>query len=161
MYWKLFEMFLLDLTLKQGLQPVLMGIGHLSPDTRLLVSQIPTGASKAVGIKYTDAIHFCHIFYRYIMDKRNQLQLSLASREPFLLFSRPNLVSFTTLISEIPTGGSKEVGRENTDAINLHPMFHRCIMDKKTHFYLVLLKYNPFFYCLDQILVHLRAVLDG
>jgi hypothetical protein len=40
--------------------------------------------------------------------------------------------------------------------IHFHPMFHRFIMEKRNHFYLVLLQENnPFFYCLDQIWVDL------
>jgi hypothetical protein len=47
MYWKQFEILLLGLALKLGLNPV--AIAHLSPDsTSLVVSQIPTGGSKDV-----------------------------------------------------------------------------------------------------------------
>jgi hypothetical protein len=35
------------------------------------------------------------------------------------------------------------------------PLFYVCIMDKRNHFYLVLLEENPFFYCLDQICMNL------
>ena len=50
--------------------------------------------------------------------------------------------------SQIPTGGSKDVGKEYTNAIHFHPMFYRCIMDKRNHFYLVFHKErNPFFSC--------------
>jgi hypothetical protein len=66
-------------------------------------------------------------------------------------------------ISQIPakSGGSKEVGREYMNAIHFCPVFYRSIMDnKRNHFYLVLFKENPFFYCLDQILVQIRAVLE-
>jgi hypothetical protein len=69
--------------------------------------------------------------------------------------------SSSLLGSQIPTGGSKEVGGEYKNARHFHPMFYRCIMHRRNHFYLVLLQEDPFFYCLDQILVHLLAVLDG
>jgi hypothetical protein len=82
-YWKQFEMVWLGLVLKLGLCPV--AIAHLSPGTHsLLVIQTPAGGSKDVGREHTlNAIHFCPIFYRCIMDKKNHLQLSLASRNPF------------------------------------------------------------------------------
>jgi hypothetical protein len=47
------------------------------------------------------------------------------------------------------------------NTIHFRPMFYRCIFDKSNPFYLIFLKDNPFFYCLDQILVHLLGVLDG
>ena len=57
----------------------------------ILVHQKPTGGSTNVGREFKNAIHFCPVFYRYIMDKKNHLQLSLASREPFLLLPRQDL----------------------------------------------------------------------
>ena len=48
------------------------------------------------------------------------------------------------------------------NAICFCPMFERCSIDKRNDFYMVFHKErNPFFYCLDQILVHLPAVLNG
>jgi hypothetical protein len=67
----------------------------------LPVSQILTGGSKDVlGREYMNAIpvHFCPMFYRCIMYKMSYLQLSVASREPFLLLSRPNWGSFTRVV---------------------------------------------------------------
>jgi hypothetical protein len=50
----------------------------------ILVSQTPTGGSIDIGMEYTNAIHFCPMFYRFIMDnKKNYLQFSLALRNPF------------------------------------------------------------------------------
>jgi hypothetical protein len=59
------------------------------------------------------------------------------------------------LVSKMPTGGSTDTGREYTNDIDFYPIFRRCIMDKRNHFYLVLLQENPFFYSLHQICVHL------
>ncbi len=59
------------------------------------------------------------------------------------------------VISYIPTGGTTYVGKESMHVIHFHPMFYRYIMDKRNHFYLVLLQENPFFYCLGQIWVHI------
>jgi hypothetical protein len=136
---------------------------HLSPDTGTssVVNQIPTRTSKAVGIKYADAIQVCCIFYRHIMDKRNHLQLVVSFQgNPFFYCLDPIWVHL--LVGQMPISGSKEVGREHMNDIHFRPMVYRFIMDKMTHFYLVLLfKEIPFFYCLDHILVHLLAVLDG
>jgi hypothetical protein len=63
--------------------------------------------------------------------------------------------------NSIPTGGFILVGRICLIANRFWPMLYACSMDKTSHFYLALLKENPFFYCLDQILVRLLAVLDG
>ena len=61
----------------------------------LVVSQKPTGGSKEVGGEYMNAINIGPMSYRRIMDKRNNLQRSLvASRDPFLLLSRPKLGSY-------------------------------------------------------------------
>jgi hypothetical protein len=88
MYWKQFEMFWLSLASKLGLHPV--AIAPLSPNaTSLVDSQIPNGGSKDIGTEYMNAIHIIcpTMFYRCIMDKKNHLQLILASRAPFLLLS--------------------------------------------------------------------------
>jgi hypothetical protein len=95
MYWKQFDILPLGFASKLGLHPV--AIAHLSPGTSsLLGSQISTGDSKEVGVEYTNAIHFRFMFYRCIMNKRTPLKLGLASRELFLLLSRPNSGSFTS-----------------------------------------------------------------
>jgi hypothetical protein len=60
------------------------------------------------------------------------------------------------LVSKISTGGiTDHVGRDAMYVIRLCPILHKCIMDKRNHFYLVLLQENPFFFCLEQIWVHL------
>jgi hypothetical protein len=47
------------------------------------------------------------------------------------------------------------------NAIHFCPMFYRFIIDKRNHLFdLVLLQEKKFLYCLDQILVHLLAVLE-
>jgi hypothetical protein len=84
-YWKQFEMVWLGLASKLGLHPV--AIAHLSPGIHsLLVSQAPAGGSKDVGRGHTNDIHFCPIFYKCIMDKKNHLHFSLASRNPFFYY---------------------------------------------------------------------------
>jgi hypothetical protein len=52
----------------------------------LRASQIPTGGgSKDVGKEYTNDIHFCPMFYRCIMDKRNIFYLVFhKDRNPFI-----------------------------------------------------------------------------
>jgi hypothetical protein len=66
------------------------------------------------------------------------------------------------LVSQIPTGGSKDIGRECKQMLYT---FVLCSIDllltRGTTCNLVLLQDNPFFYCFDQIFVHLLAVLDG
>jgi hypothetical protein len=67
------------------------------------------------------------------------------------------------LVSQIQTGGSKDVGRrEYMNDIHFHPMLYtRCIMDKRNHLQLLSLpSREPFLHCLDQIWVHLLVVLD-
>jgi hypothetical protein len=113
------------------------------------------------------------------MDKRNHFYLVLLQENPFfycldqiwghsLVSQTPtgdttdvrieymNVIHLNpTLFNQISTGDSTDVGREYMHVIHLCPMFYWCIMDKMNHFYLVLLWENPFFYCLEQIWVHL------
>jgi hypothetical protein len=149
----------LGLALKLGLHPLV--IAHLSAGTTssLLGSHTPTGGSTDVGRGSPNAIHFCPMFYVCVMDKRNHFNFIFLKESPF--FYCLDQIFVHLLVSQIPAGGSKEVGREYMNAIYFRPMFYRWIMDKRNHFYLVLFKENPFFYCLDQILVHLLDVLDG
>jgi hypothetical protein len=58
------------------------------------------------------------------------------------------VVYYSIVVSNMPTGGFTDVGREYTNAIDFCLIFHRCIMEKRNHFYFVLLQENPFFYCL-------------
>jgi hypothetical protein len=44
------------------------------------------------------------------------------------------------VISQIPICGTRDVGRESTNAIHFRPMLYTCIMDKMNDFYLVLLQ---------------------
>jgi hypothetical protein len=99
------------------------------------------------------------MLYACIMDKRNPFHLVLLQDNPFFYC----LVQFWVhlLVSQIPTGGSREVARESVNTIHFHLMLYTCIMDKRNHFYLVLLQENnPFFYYLDRILVHLLVKPD-
>jgi hypothetical protein len=71
MHWKQFEILPLGLASKLGLHPV--AIAHLSPGTSSLLR-----------------VHECYTYFHpCIMDMRKHLQLSLAARGPFLLWSRP------------------------------------------------------------------------
>jgi hypothetical protein len=113
-----------------------------------------------------NAINIGPMSYRRIMDKRNNLQLSLvASRDPFLLLSRPNVGSVTKVKLARYTSSWIQRGRRgvHTNTIHFCPMLYICIVDKSNPFYLIFLKDNAFFYCKDQIWVHLLVVvvLDG
>jgi hypothetical protein len=77
------------------------------------------------------------MFYVCGMDKRNYFNFILCKESPLLLLLfRPNLVIL--LVSQIPTGGSKEVGGEYRNTIHFCHMVY--IKDKGNHIYLVLLK---------------------
>jgi hypothetical protein len=106
-----------------------------------------------------NAIHFCPILHTCIMDKRNHFYLVLLQENNPFFYCLDRFL-FHLQASQIPTGGSKNVGKEYMNAIYFCLMFYRCSMDKSNNFYLVFHKErNPFFYCLDQILVPLLAVL--
>jgi hypothetical protein len=96
------------------------------------------------------------MFYGCIMDKRNHSYLVLLWENPFFYYLDQIWVHL--LVSQIPTGGTTDVGREYIHVILIFPMLYWCIMDKRNHFYLVylvLLQENSFFYChVEQIWVN-------
>jgi hypothetical protein len=155
MHSRQFEIILLDLALKLGLHPV--AIAHLSPGTSsLLVSKMPTGGFTDIGRDYMNALYFSPIHHRCIMDKSNHYYLNLLQENPF--FYCLDQIWVHLLDSQIPTGESTDVGTEYMNIMNsIHfcHMFYMCISDEKNCFYFILLPENPFFYCLDQVWVHL------
>jgi hypothetical protein len=93
-----------------------------------------------------------------LWTRRTACNLALVQGNPFLYCLDQIWVHILVrqIRTNFETGGSTNVGSEYTNAIHFHPIFYRCIMGKKNHFYLILLKENPFFYCcLDQIWVHI------
>jgi hypothetical protein len=59
-------------------------------------------------MEFTNGIHFCPMFHRCKMDK---MLLGAASREAFILLSRPSFGSFTSLPDTINWSGSTKVAR--------------------------------------------------
>jgi hypothetical protein len=62
------------------------------------------------------------------MDNRNHFYLVSLQENPSFYFL--GQIWFHILVSQTPTGGSKDAGREYTNAIHFQPMFYRCSMDK-------------------------------
>jgi hypothetical protein len=127
-------MFPLGLALKLGLHPVAMA--HLSPGTNsFLVSyRVPAGGSTDSGREYTNVMHFHSMLYVCIMDKRkNHFYLVLLQENHFFYCCLGKNWVPILLVSQTPTGGSKDVGREYANAICFCPTLYICIMDKKTH----------------------------
>jgi hypothetical protein len=78
-----------------------------------------------------NAIHFHTMLYICIVDKWDPFYLFLLQDNPFFYC----LVQFWVhlLVSQIPTGGSREVGKESMNTIPFCPMLYTCIMDKSNH----------------------------
>ncbi len=75
-----------------------------------------------------NAIYFHHMLYTCIMDKRNHFYLVLLQENnPFFYCLDGFLfhLQASQTLPTVPTGGSKDVGKEYTNAIHFHPMFHR------------------------------------
>jgi hypothetical protein len=70
------------------------------------------------------------------------------------LFYRLDQIWVHLLVSQIPTGGSTNVGREYANVVHFCHMFHICTSDKRNDcYFLVLLQTTLSSNCLDQIWV--------
>jgi hypothetical protein len=84
---------------------------------------MPTGGGFAdVGREYTNVKDFCPIFLRCIMDKRDYFYLVLLHENPFFYCLDP--IWGHSLVSQIPTGGTTDVGMEYMNVIHLCPMLY-------------------------------------
>jgi hypothetical protein len=70
------------------------------------------------------------------------LRLSLASKLGFHPVAIAHLSPGTgsLVVSQIPTGVTRDVGRDSTSVIHFHPMLYTCIMDKRNYFNLIIVQ---------------------